>query len=67
MYRIFVLDDGRWVDTGEGPWEVYGDALLFARAEVGLPWRVVCAIAGGTLHVLAYGDATSCTDTMAQG
>lgn len=44
LYRILTLqDDMTWRDTGEGPFDSYGEAEEFQRTEVG----VLSVIAGG--------------------
>ena len=40
-WRVMVKDGKRWVDSGEGPWDKKQDAIDFARAEVGVPYKVV--------------------------
>jgi hypothetical protein len=39
-YYITVWIDGRWIDSGEGPWETREAAETFAGAEVGVPYCV---------------------------
>lgn len=39
--RIDVLRDGAWVDCGEGPWDSYEQALEFAKAEIGVEYRII--------------------------
>ncbi|MGA2258276.1 MAG: hypothetical protein ABSG53_26720 [Thermoguttaceae bacterium] len=53
--RIMVVDETtqRWRDLGEGPWETYGEAVEFARSEVGVPWVVIDDLGDAR----AYGDA----------
>lgn len=40
MRRQVAVPDG-WNDTGEGPWAVKSQAELFAKAEVGIEYRIV--------------------------
>ena len=40
-YFVYVKDEGRWRDSGEGPWDNRADAVDFANAEVGVKWKIV--------------------------
>lgn len=59
MYRIVVKDGRRWTDLGEGPWRRFENALDYANAEVGLPWKIQKRSAGGRWSSVrgAAGDA----------
>lgn len=42
MYRIHILLDGEWQDCPEDvTYDCYEDALSFAEAEIGVPWRIM--------------------------
>jgi hypothetical protein len=42
-WHVMVREPGekKWEDSGEGPWDKKSEALEFARAEVGVPYKVV--------------------------
>ena len=40
-WHIMVKDGSHWVDSGEGPWDRKQDAVDFARAEVGVTYKIV--------------------------
>jgi hypothetical protein len=52
-WSILLGGVARWGDCGEGPWDDEGDAVAFAEAEVGRPWRVEWAADGFRVMVLA--------------
>ena len=41
LYYQKIKDGGRWTKSPEGPWSSLQQAVDFAKAETGLPWKIV--------------------------